>query len=193
MSRSQTRANLSGGNYLHVVNVLMQLRKVCNHPNLFAEPDVASSFTMNVYPIGMAVPPLVIESLRTDPKSGIRNVELSTTDTVDLRFLNLCLLHNEVSGGAPAMARQTASTRALIAELDSLAADANVDGQDAAVVAAALPFYAGGDSTMLAAVAAQRLAEHKEKMHRRADVNEYRTNAQGTVVVFQVCGRIGVV
>ncbi|WIA20226.1 hypothetical protein OEZ85_006067 [Tetradesmus obliquus] len=35
MSRSETRAVMSGGNFMGVVGVLMQLRKVCNHPDLF--------------------------------------------------------------------------------------------------------------------------------------------------------------
>ena len=35
MSKSSTRASLSGGNYLGMMNILMQLRKVCNHPDLF--------------------------------------------------------------------------------------------------------------------------------------------------------------
>lgn len=36
MSRSSTRSALQkGGNYMGMMNVLMQLRKVCNHPDLF--------------------------------------------------------------------------------------------------------------------------------------------------------------
>jgi len=36
MSRAATREKLLSGNYLSVMNVLIQLRKVCNHPDLFA-------------------------------------------------------------------------------------------------------------------------------------------------------------
>ncbi len=50
MARSRTKETLRSGNYMNVMNILMQLRKVCNHPNLFAEPIVSS--------------PLVLESLQ---------------------------------------------------------------------------------------------------------------------------------
>ncbi|VVD05858.1 unnamed protein product, partial [Leptidea sinapis] len=42
MSRAKTKESLSSGNLLSVINVLMQLRKVCNHPDLF-EPRPVSS------------------------------------------------------------------------------------------------------------------------------------------------------
>ncbi|KAL1140671.1 hypothetical protein AAG570_000601, partial [Ranatra chinensis] len=35
MSRAKTKETLATGSLLSVINVLMQLRKVCNHPNLF--------------------------------------------------------------------------------------------------------------------------------------------------------------
>ncbi|XP_038215350.1 helicase domino-like [Zerene cesonia] len=42
MSRAKTKESLASGNLLSVINVLMQLRKVCNHPDLF-EPRPVSS------------------------------------------------------------------------------------------------------------------------------------------------------
>ncbi|CAB3234827.1 unnamed protein product [Arctia plantaginis] len=42
MARAKTRESLASGNLLSVINVLMQLRKVCNHPDLF-EPRPVSS------------------------------------------------------------------------------------------------------------------------------------------------------
>jgi hypothetical protein len=42
MSRSSTRAALSGGSVISMLGVLMQLRKVCNHPDLFTERVIAS-------------------------------------------------------------------------------------------------------------------------------------------------------
>eukprot|EP00039_Didymoeca_costata_P027922 m.19479 g.19479 ORF g.19479 m.19479 type:complete len:1962 (-) comp6594_c0_seq1:161-6046(-) len=98
LSRSKTKESLSSGNYMNVMNILMQLRKVCNHPNLFAEPVVESPFVMSMFPLQYPVPALVMEGLRYHPATGIRNFEFTTTDTVDLRFLNLCLLHHEVNG-----------------------------------------------------------------------------------------------
>jgi SNF2 family DNA or RNA helicase len=39
---NRTRDTLSSGNLLSVINILMQLRKVCNHPNLFEPRPVIS-------------------------------------------------------------------------------------------------------------------------------------------------------
>ncbi|KAL8997314.1 MAG: hypothetical protein Q9169_003406 [Polycauliona sp. 2 TL-2023] len=46
MSRSQTRETLASGNYLSIINCLMQLRKVCNHPDLFETRQIVTSFAM---------------------------------------------------------------------------------------------------------------------------------------------------
>lgn len=35
MSQRDTKNKLASGNFLSIINILMQLRKVCNHPNLF--------------------------------------------------------------------------------------------------------------------------------------------------------------
>ncbi|XP_028164743.1 helicase domino [Ostrinia furnacalis] len=42
MSRAKTKESLASGNLLSVINVLMQLRKVCNHPDLFEARPVVS-------------------------------------------------------------------------------------------------------------------------------------------------------
>ena len=46
MSRSQTRETLARGNYLSIINCLMQLRKVCNHPDLFETRQIVTSFNI---------------------------------------------------------------------------------------------------------------------------------------------------
>ncbi|BGP13320.1 hypothetical protein JCM10213_001493 [Rhodosporidiobolus nylandii] len=46
MSRAQTRETLGSGHFLSIINCLMQLRKVCNHPDLFEVRPVVTSFTM---------------------------------------------------------------------------------------------------------------------------------------------------
>lgn len=46
MSLSKTKETLATGNFLSVINVLMQLRKVCNHPDLFETRPIISPFTM---------------------------------------------------------------------------------------------------------------------------------------------------
>ncbi len=42
----RTKETLATGNLLSVINVLMQLRKVCNHPNLFEPRPTVSPFQM---------------------------------------------------------------------------------------------------------------------------------------------------
>lgn len=47
MSRAQTRNDLASGVYQKIANILMQLRKVCNHPDLFEVRPIVTSFAMN--------------------------------------------------------------------------------------------------------------------------------------------------
>lgn len=48
LSRSSTRQALKkGGNFLGMMNVLMQLRKVCNHPDLFEPRSVVTPFVLS--------------------------------------------------------------------------------------------------------------------------------------------------
>ncbi|KAH9965425.1 SNF2 family N-terminal domain-containing protein [Russula dissimulans] len=47
MSRSQTRNDLESGVYQKIANILMQLRKVCNHPDLFEVRPIVTSFAMD--------------------------------------------------------------------------------------------------------------------------------------------------
>ena len=49
MSRAKTRETLESGNLLSVINVLMQLRKVCNHPNLFEPRPTVSPYILGRY------------------------------------------------------------------------------------------------------------------------------------------------
>ncbi|KAG8735851.1 swr1 complex component [Ceratobasidium sp. 414] len=46
MSRAQTKETLAAGNFLSIVNCLMQLRKVCNHPDLFEVRPIVTSFAI---------------------------------------------------------------------------------------------------------------------------------------------------
>jgi len=47
MSRAQTRNDLESGVYQKIANILMQLRKVCNHPDLFEVRPIVTSFAMD--------------------------------------------------------------------------------------------------------------------------------------------------
>lgn len=67
MSLSTTRSKLAEGQYLSVINILMQLRKVCNHPDLFEPRPIVSSLVTE--PIHYHIPSIVYnvsEELHTD-------------------------------------------------------------------------------------------------------------------------------
>jgi helicase SWR1 len=46
MLRAQTRESLQSGVYQKIANILMQLRKVCNHPDLFEVRPIVTSFAI---------------------------------------------------------------------------------------------------------------------------------------------------
>uniref|UniRef100_A0A182QDT2 Helicase domino n=1 Tax=Anopheles farauti TaxID=69004 RepID=A0A182QDT2_9DIPT len=83
MSRAKTRETLATGNLLSVINVLMQLRKVCNHPNMFEERPTISPFRMEGISIRTAS--LVYNMFHYDPFTQI-----------DLSSLNLVLIQLEL-------------------------------------------------------------------------------------------------
>ena len=64
MARSSTRVALgTGANYIGMMNVLMQLRKVCNHPDLFEPRSVITPFFTD--PLSMSVPSCVADALKS--------------------------------------------------------------------------------------------------------------------------------
>ncbi|RYE83132.1 MAG: hypothetical protein EOO65_04430, partial [Methanosarcinales archaeon] len=60
MSRSSTRATLAGGNFMSMMNVLMQLRKVCNHPDLFEPRPILSPLELPT--LSLRLPACVIDA-----------------------------------------------------------------------------------------------------------------------------------
>ncbi|HLD77858.1 MAG TPA: SNF2-related protein, partial [archaeon] len=64
IANSDTRSVLRGGNYFAIANVLMQLRKVCNHPDLFAERPITSP--LDCYPTLSVRLPRVLDDLFED-------------------------------------------------------------------------------------------------------------------------------
>lgn len=87
MSRANTRETLASGNLLSVINVLMQLRKVCNHPNLFEVRPTVSPFQCEN--IEMHVPSIVYSAINFD-----------VFKNVDLYAMNLVLIMLEMHFGA---------------------------------------------------------------------------------------------
>ena len=78
MARSSTRMALKkGGNFMGMMNVLMQLRKVCNHPDLFEPRAVITPFAMDS--IDYEVPVLVTDVSKSS-RHGSSNKGNNTND-----------------------------------------------------------------------------------------------------------------
>lgn len=83
MSLTKTKETLASGNFLSVINILMQLRKVCNHPNLFETRSVQSPFSMNCLTYNTAS--LCATPLDYNP---FNNIDLNSLSG---NLVNLCL------------------------------------------------------------------------------------------------------
>ncbi|KAK7077901.1 hypothetical protein SK128_004066 [Halocaridina rubra] len=108
MSRTKTKETLASGNFLSVINVLMQLRKVCNHPNLF-EPRPTIS-------------PFITENIRYDAPSLVWGItDYDPFKHIDLFSLNLLLADLELclTAFAAHRIRKFQASRRLIEEIDS--------------------------------------------------------------------------
>lgn len=87
LNRAETKAIYASGNHLSMMNCIMQLRKVCCHPDLFETRQIVTSFAM--------------------PKSAVADFEIKEllvrrrllrediSNTVDLGFINLLPGANE--------------------------------------------------------------------------------------------------
>ena len=105
MAAGSTQAKLAGGNLLEVINVLMQLRKVCNHPDLFEERPIVSPLDLvpgDVYNAGL------VASL----------CQWKACDDVNLKGLNFVLSELEQMGKLDAqLIKDRKPTQKLIVEL----------------------------------------------------------------------------
>lgn len=92
LNRDDTRGTLASGNYLSIINCLMQLRKVCNHPDLFIERAIMTSFPMEKSAVAdFEIKELLVRRrlLREDPMTK-----------ASLEFLNLVPAKHERFSGA---------------------------------------------------------------------------------------------
>ncbi|KAJ1551727.1 swr1 complex component, partial [Nowakowskiella sp. JEL0078] len=82
MSRAKTKEDLSSGNYFSIINCLMQLRKVCNHPDLFEVRPIVTAFLMT---------DSVLQSFQPQTRAVLRLLYESKDiwNIIDLSFLNL--------------------------------------------------------------------------------------------------------
>lgn len=111
MSRAQTRETLASSNTFSIMNALMQLRKVCNHPDLFETRDIKTSFAM--------------------PKSAVADFEIKELlvrrrlfhdeawNTVDLNMINLLPGANEQFSALDTIQRQRLGALGAIRQLTS--------------------------------------------------------------------------
>ncbi|XP_014118018.1 PREDICTED: helicase SRCAP [Pseudopodoces humilis] len=79
MGQASTKATLASGHFMSVINVLMQLRKVCNHPDLFEPRPVTSPLVTPGLSLG--TPALVLRALEPHP---FQQVDLSPFELVAL-------------------------------------------------------------------------------------------------------------
>ena len=93
LAAGATQAKLSSGNLLEIINVLMQLRKVCNHPDLFEERPIVSPF--DCLPVAFVLPRAVDRACAREPRAH-----------VGLASLNFLLAELEACDRAEAAARR---------------------------------------------------------------------------------------
>ena len=108
MSSSETRNTLASGNYFGVFGVLMALRKVCNHPDLFEGRAIVSSMVPET--VRFDVPSLVVDIARHEPAADFNG-----------DFLNLHFCAYE--GLSSLEARTVRATRTPGAAMEALAAE----------------------------------------------------------------------
>ncbi|UNI17070.1 DNA helicase [Purpureocillium takamizusanense] len=107
LSRADTKQTLASGNYMSIINCLMQLRKVCNHPDLFTDRPIMTSFRM-------------ARSVPCDYEFTERIVRHSLLATppmakVNLSFLNLIPTeHEQLSNARAERIAQLSSHRTLM-------------------------------------------------------------------------------
>lgn len=111
MSRAQTREVLASGNTFSIMNALMQLRKVCNHPDLFETRQIVTSFAM--------------------PKSAVADFEIKEFlvrrrllqddpgGNVDLNMINLLPGANEPLSALETIQRQRIGALGTLRQLSS--------------------------------------------------------------------------
>ncbi|XP_031278129.1 protein PHOTOPERIOD-INDEPENDENT EARLY FLOWERING 1-like [Pistacia vera] len=84
IASSETQATLASSNFFGMISVIMQLRKVCNHPDLFEGRPIVSSFDMNGIDIQLS-------------SSVCSMLSPGLFSTVDLKGLGLLFTHHDFS------------------------------------------------------------------------------------------------
>lgn len=81
LARSETQNTLESGDFFGVMGVLMQLRKVCNHPDLFESRPILSPFSMKplFYPLPSLVMVINPSTIRAD--LSLLSLDLATEES----------------------------------------------------------------------------------------------------------------
>ena len=74
MSRAETKDNLESGSLFKVLGVIMQLRKVCNHPDLFESRPIISPFLTK--PLKIEIPKLILKFNEEEKPFKFVNLDL---------------------------------------------------------------------------------------------------------------------
>ncbi|XP_059176200.1 helicase domino-like isoform X2 [Physella acuta] len=110
MSQTKTKETLATGHFMSVINILMQLRKVCNHPDLFDPRPIVSPFKMEG--IVYSTASLVTRILEYDP---LRDIDLYSL------YPNLAEMECDLPAFVAQRVKQLKATGKMIQEVDNLA------------------------------------------------------------------------
>ncbi|EGW33014.1 uncharacterized protein SPAPADRAFT_70946 [Spathaspora passalidarum NRRL Y-27907] len=97
MSRAKTKETLASGNFLSIINCLMQLRKVCNHPDLFEVRPIVTSFAMPRSVSSFYQPTLQLVNKQLDKSNyketinfNVLNLDITTRDNLNYFVCQSC-------------------------------------------------------------------------------------------------------
>ena len=110
MSRAETRNTLAGSNTFGIMNALMQLRKVCNHPDLFETRDIKTSWAIKSGIADFEIKELLIRR---------RFFQDDALKTVDLNMINLLPGANEELSALDTIQHQRLGALGAIRQLTS--------------------------------------------------------------------------
>ncbi|XP_060081235.1 helicase domino-like isoform X1 [Ylistrum balloti] len=106
MSQGKTKETLASGHFMSVINILMQLRKVCNHPSLFDERPIVSPFQTEG--ITFHTSSAVLKMLEYDP----------FTDVDLLRYPGLADMEQDLPAFVAHRVKRLQTSQQLIEEID---------------------------------------------------------------------------
>ena len=158
MSRTQTRETLASGNTFSIMNALMQLRKVCNHPDLFETRQITTSFAMPRSAVaGFEIKELLVRRrlLQDDP-----------INTVDLNTINLLPGANEEFSALETIQKQ---------RVGALGAFRQLSTQQWARMDHSLPFDATSVKSSLAGYASTAKYDTYERLRQAAYLTSLRS------------------